>query len=401
MNWQLINSDVIEGLRRLPDASVHCVVTSPPYLWQRDYGVDGQIGLESSVEEYILRLISVFAEVRRVLRPDGTLWVNLGDTYANDTKWGGRSGEKNADSAAGGYQGQRKKRRSGLPPKSLMMIPARFALAMQRADWILRSEIIWHNPIKKPESVQDRPSNDYEKVFLFAQRPRYYYDAEAVKQPCSPKTLTVNTNPVKGDGNGSAGERLNVYMESNGRYHPETRNLRSVWSICSEPNSANHYAAFPSALASICIQAATSEYGCCVACGAPWPRVVEKTKGTPKSFQGSSFTNGKTQAAVNEMKPVGLGPRTMRTETKGWKPSCKCNEWGEQNPCVVLDPFAGTSTTGVAALRLGRRFIGIELSPAYAEISERRLRETERQIYGELFLPLLEQEGRNGHSFNS
>jgi DNA modification methylase len=389
VNWQLINADVIEGLRQLPDASVHCVVTSPPYLWQRDYGVEGQIGLEHAPVEYVLKLISVFAEVRRVLRPDGTLWVNLGDTYANDTKWGGKTGNKNADSAAGGYQGQRKKRHTGLPPKSLMMIPARFAIAMQDADWILRSEIIWHNPIKKPESVQDRPSNDYEKVFLFSQRPHYYYDAEAVKQPCSPKTLTVATNPIKGDGNGSAGERFSAYVEANGRYHPETRNLRSVWSINSEPNSADHYAAFPTALATVCIQAGTSERGCCAACGAPYVRVVEKIKGDPASSNGSSFTKGKTIEAVNGMKPVGQGPRTVQTITKGWVPSCKC-ESGESADCVVLDPFSGTGTTGVSALRLGRRYVGIELNPKDCFHSSARLREAERNAIGDLFLPLQE-----------
>jgi len=391
MNFQIINADVIEGLRRLPDASVHCVVTSPPYLWQRDYGIDGQIGLEATPGEFIAKLVKVFGEIRRVLRLDGTLWVNLGDTYANDTKWGGKSGNKNADSAAGGYQGQRTKRRTGLPPKSLMMIPARFAIAMQDDGWILRSEIIWHNPTKKPESVRDRPSNDYEKVFLFTQRPHYYYDAEAVKQPCSPKTLTVKTNPRKGDGNSSAGERLSAYMETNGRYYPEMRNLRAVWSIPSEPNPALHYAAFPSALPTVCIQAGTSERGCCSVCGRPYVRIIERVKGEPKSFNGSSFAKGKTLEAVNGLSAVGQQPRTVQTLTKGWGPSCGC-AIGDPVPCVVLDPFSGTGTTGEAALKLGREYVGIEVNPKDCLSAETRLLEAERQAYGDLFLPLVKEE---------
>ena len=186
-------------------------------------------------------------------------------------------------------------------------------------------------------------------------------------------------------------------MEANGRYHPETSNLRAVWSIPSEPNPADHYAAFPSALPTVCIQAGTSERGCCATCGAPWLRIVEKVKGQPASVKGSSSTKGKTMRAVNDLSPVGQGERTMRTVTKGWKPGCKC-AGGEPVACVVLDTFSGTGTTGEAALYLGRRYIGIELNPKDCLAAERRLREAERQAYGDLFLPFnnLRHTPRNG-----
>jgi DNA modification methylase len=391
MTWGLINADVIEGLRRLPDASVHCVVTSPPYLWQRDYQCEGQIGKENSIEEYILRLMGVFAEVRRVLRPDGTLWVNIGDGYANDTKWGGRSGNRNTNSDLGGYQ--RARRKSGIPSKSLMAIPARFQVAMIDAGWICRNEIIWHKPTSRPECVQDRCSRDHEQVFLFSKSPKYYYDPEAVKQPASPKTVTVKTSPVKGDGNGSAGDRLNVYQDRNGRYYVEERNLRTVWSIPAEPSDELHYAAFPSALPELCIQAGTSEKGCCAKCGGPWVRVIERRdtgrrQKMADSWETGSGRHGSFHRSGREKGKTGVP--VMVNVTTGWRPSCKCEDAGDPVDCVVLDPFAGKSTTGGVALRLGRRFIGIELSSEYCQMSERRLREAERQAYGDLFLPLQE-----------
>ena len=415
MSWRVINADVIDGLRQLPDESVHCVICSPPYLWQRDYNCDGQIGLEPTIQEYLARLIEVFDEVRRVLRKDGTLWVNIADGYVNDAKCGGASGHKNDDSAAGGYQRTKRSQKTGLPTKTLMAIPARFQIAMIDAGWRCRQEIIWHKPTARPESVQDRCSRDHEMLYLFSKANRYYFDQEAVKQPASPKTLTVKTCPRKGDGTQSAGERWSLYQDTHGQYQVEERNLRTVWSISAEPSNEQHYAAFPTALPTVCIQASTSEKGCCSACSAPWVRLVQKEKGTPKSFNGSSFLGGKTARAVDSFDAangrqhsVGQGPRTMSTQTIGWKSSCECD--AGLSDCLVLDPFAGTSTTGIAALRLGRRFIGIELNPEYAAISERRLREAERNSIGDLFMPAAAHvqqglfamnggvDGHNGHA---
>lgn len=167
----ILHGDALEQLRALPDNSAHCCVTSPPYFGLRDYGVPGQIGLEASVEEYVARLVEVFAEVRRVLRDDGTLWLNLGDSYANDTKWGGNGSgpdSKNYTSGLGGYVGQKAKRHTGLKPKDLIGVPWRVAFALQAAGWWLRSDIIWAKPNPMPESVTDRPTRSHEYLFLLA-----------------------------------------------------------------------------------------------------------------------------------------------------------------------------------------------------------------------------------------
>ncbi len=391
MSFRIINTNVLDGIP-LPDASVHCCVTSPPYLWQRDYGVDGQIGLEDTIEEYLEKIVRVFREVHRVLHPTGTLWVNMGDSYCNDTKWGGTSGGKNEDSRNGGYVGQRRKRKSGLPPKSLIGVPWRVAFALQSDGWILRAENIWHNPCKKPESVNDRPSRDHENVFLFSKRSKYFYDPILVRQPGSPKTLTVRTNPRKGTGVESSGEKLNVYHDRQGRYYPEGRNLSTVWSIATEQNHEPHFAPYPSMLPEICILAGTSEHGCCPRCLSPWVRIVKKHKGENASFNGSDFTGKKTAAAISAIKPIGKKPRTALIETLGWKPSCKC-EKAAPIDCIVFDPFSGTGTTGVAALRNGRDYIGCELNDADCLRTQDKLRTVLRNSVGDLFISQVEQFG--------
>ena len=180
MNRILIG-DVREKLATLDDESVHCVVTSPPYWGLRSYGGEaGMIGLEPTLEAHIEALVSVFRQVWRVLRPDGTLWLNVGDVYANDGKWGGTTGGKHAKELHSEPIG-RAKVKTGLKPKDLMMLPARVALALQADGWWLRSEIIWAKPNPMPESVTDRPTSSHEKIFLLSKAAKYFYDAEAVR----------------------------------------------------------------------------------------------------------------------------------------------------------------------------------------------------------------------------
>ena len=176
----------------LADRSVHCVVTSPPYWNLRDYGVAGQLGLEATPAEYVANIVTVFAEVRRVLRDDGTAWLNLGDSYSQDTKWGGASGGKNYTSAAGGIP--RERWHSGLKPKDMVGIPWRVAFALQDAGWYLRSDIIWSKLNPLPESITDRPAKSHEYVFLLTKQPRYFYDGFAVREAASGADTTGATN---------------------------------------------------------------------------------------------------------------------------------------------------------------------------------------------------------------
>lgn len=195
---RIIQGDSLEMLRELPTESVNCVVTSPPYWGLRDYGVEGQLGLETSLEEYLEHMVDVFREVRRVLRTDGTLWLNLGDSYVNDTKWGGSGSgptSKNYTSGLGGYVGQKAKRHTGLKPKDLAGIPWRVALALQDDGWYLRSDIIWHKSNAMPDPARDRPGKAHEYLFLFSRSPRYFYDGNSVRDDYSRSVWTIPTYP--------------------------------------------------------------------------------------------------------------------------------------------------------------------------------------------------------------
>lgn len=342
MTYELLQGDCLTVLRTLPAGSVNCCVTSPPYFGLRDYGHAGQIGLEPTVKEYVAKLVEVFAEVRRVLRDDGTLWLNLGDSYANDGKWGGATGGKHAVGLHGEPVG-RLRRDTGLKPKDLIGIPWRVAFALQDDGWWLRSDIIWAKPNPMPESVVDRPTKAHEYMFLLAKSERYYYDAEAIKEPSQFRAgnaaTFARTGPVaqhvlpgqsaaqhrperKGKagknsfrGQGSEREGATGPANRDGRdlesvgYGPN-RNRRDVWTVATIPYPGAHFATFPPALIKPCVLA-----GC----------------------------------------PVGG---------------------------TVLDPFAGSGTTLAVSTSLGRNSIGIEISPAYIEMAHRRISETQPALIG-------------------
>lgn len=196
----ILQGDCLDRLRELPDESVHCCVTSPPYWGLRDYGCAGQIGLEKTPQEYVAKMVEVFSEVRRVLRDDGTCWVNLGDCYATGAgrvgacpgggergaKWAGYRGDRDKDPKATGIGPMTQPNRMPLPglkPKDLVGIPWRVAFALQADGWYLRSDIIWHKPSPMPESVTDRPTKSHEYIFMLSKSERYAYDAEAIKEP--------------------------------------------------------------------------------------------------------------------------------------------------------------------------------------------------------------------------
>lgn len=250
MSSTIINADA----RRLPlaDGSVQCVVTSPPYYGLRDYGTSGQIGLEQTPGEYVAALVQVFRDVRRVLRADGVCWLNLGDSYANDDKWGGQTIGKHVHRLHGEPVG-RIKRSTGLKPKDLIGIPWLVAFALQSDGWYLRSDVIWAKPNPMPESVTDRPTKAHEYLFLLTKAARYFYDAHAVAEPAAYQV--DNSRKKSGAYSLDSGRNDGGTHRSGGFITGETRNLRSVWNIATQPYSGAHFATMPPELARRCIKA--------------------------------------------------------------------------------------------------------------------------------------------------
>ena len=515
----------------LADASVQCVVTSPAYWGLRDYGIDGQLGLERTPEEYVERLVQVFREVWRVLRDDGTVWLNLGDSYIA-TRTGG--GAVSRSTLGGGkttqIEAQRRpsKTAAGLKPKDLVGIPWSVAKALQapyytgrirniedriwlacaidaegcifihkrkagqdngqgykrktdgfgaglevantseafvcrcmeiteqgsicyqdkgrnqrlfrwnlrsnqcravlrevypylvakkhearlaigclssgpkaaeaheslkklhngynatidfaapdsvfESGWYLRSDVIWSKLNPMPESVTDRPTKAHEYLFLLSKQQRYFYDADAIKEPGQdwgtrdrkPGSAFVDSTPGRSKQSGGKNCDFSV-----------GRNRRTVWTIPTQPTPEAHFAAFPDALVEPCVLAGTSAHGACAGCGAPWERVVEHEKRPRGDAFGrkavGNFDHGQAGTAYSE---------TVSSKTIGWRPTCECSHDRVQ-PCVVLDPFGGTGTTVKVAQRLGRKGIALELSPEYCRMAREKTWQTARQ--GQMF----------------
>lgn len=377
---RLLLGDVRDRLRDLDRHSVHCVVTSPPYLGLRDYGIEGQIGREPW-QEHIKVQVEVFHEVHRVLHPSGTLWLNYGDAYAQKGGKGCTPEERAANVAraedrgyyTGAFSDQSGWDRAvgtatgGLKPKDLMGMPWRIAFALQEAGWWLRADNIWSKNNPTPEPPRGRPTMAHEYVFLLAKAERYFYDDFAVRVPHS--TQEKRTERIVYDGKS---EKTSTFMPP----HPGGRNLWTVWQFPTQPfpvqGDVEHFATFPEELARICILAGTSEKGCCPACLAPWRRLTEPTE-IARARLGKSYHPHEADhvhGMICGTKAYPAGVETVRTT--GWEPTCQCPTH-EPVPCTVLDPFAGSGTAGVVALRLGRSFVGVELNPDYHRLATRRL----------------------------
>lgn len=363
--------DALSVLRTLPDASVHCCVTSPPYWGLRDYGHEGQMGLERTPEEYVAGMVAVFREVRRVLTDDGTLWLNLGDSY-NAYNGGAGPGSKlsrtqtdQRPQLSTGYGLQCKT----LKPKDLVGIPWRVAFALQADGWYLRQDIVWHKPSPMPESVQDRCTKAHEYVFLLSKSARYYYDIEAVKEQATYAGTEQNfSTPYKHAGRGS-GKRTsgNERIGAPPVVMADTRNRRSVWTIATQPFPGAHFAVMPPDLVEPCILAGTSEEGCCPNCLKPFGRLTARRqlkRERPNALTKRHGDDGTGNACANDVAGVAV-------ETMGWRPSCECQQVA--TPCTVLDPFTGSGTVGMVANRLGRHFVGVELNPVYAAMARERI----------------------------
>ena len=326
MKKKIFCGDALEILSTFPNESVHCCITSPPYWGLRDYGVANQIGLEKTPEEYVSKLVEVFREVGRVLRPDATLWLNLGDSYATVSggmeqlkKMGKDTPQYGAVPYHEGYEGvsQDGKRSSGLKHKDLCGIPWRVAFALQKDGWYLRSDIIWNKPNPMPESVTDRPTKSHEYIFLLTKNSKYFYNADAIKEPAvcgeaRPDAVARDRMFGYSSKNGKLrpskkrGEFSGKYQDMKGREEfraiREFRNKRTVWTITTQPYKGAHFATFPKKLVEPCVLA-----------------------GCPKGG-------------------------------------------------VVCDPFCGSGVTGVVALSLGRSFVGIELNEKYIKLAEERIK---------------------------
>jgi DNA modification methylase len=475
---RILHGDCFTLLKTLPDESVHCVVTSPPYWGLRDYAVPasvwgglegcshvwgpeslrggpgggqgatsqregrssaeiqgrrgdslgqwcqlcqawrGALGLEPTPFLYVEHLVAVFREARRVLRSDGTLWLNLGDSYATGTGDVGRHrDEKRRDNGRPFVNGRGEPQSvptkntvgpmtqpnrmpiAGLKPKDLIMMPARVALALQADGWYLRQDIIWSKPNPMPESVRDRCTKAHEYLFLLAKGESYYYDADAIAEPAVRALEAKYDDSQNGlssseshAGQGSSTRKFRLPSSGNLARKPASargvpidtggssagavagsipwegisRNKRSVWTVPSKPFKEAHFATFPPALIEPCILAGCPAQVCAV-CRAPWIRRVELGEPDKVTTRGQQAWTAETGQRDNS---GGLPHRDRRTE--GFSPSCDCSAQAVGG--TVLDPFGGAGTTGLVADRLQRDAILLELNPEYVAMAERRIR---------------------------
>lgn len=475
--------DVRAGLAMLPDNTIQCVVTSPPYYGLRSYNTNpqvwggarkglcdhtwesvdrriggggysdkstlagftnpntkgramdedshtsssafctscgawcGELGSEPTVEMFVDNLVEVFAAVKRVLRDDGVLWLNVGDSYtgSNGNGYKQTMDKTNRTTGESGNVDLRKRnsRQDTLPEKNLCLIPERLAIALQDDGWYIRSCVAWCKKSAMPESVTDRPSSSWEHVWMCTKKANYYYDSAAVRQEAVGRGGSA-------DDFARSFTKDKVIPNHSDTPHRQNRtptlgtgsaNLRNTWILSPEPFSGmycgtcgilfsgealgktkkrdddgepimlcpgcgtstgwiSHYAAYPTELAALAIKASTSEYGACDTCGAPWRRRIDhKRSPVAKTFNPKHLASDKTGLH----QPGWQKEPSTSTTTTGWEPSCKCIG-SNVIPCLVLDPFMGSGSTAIAALRNKRRVLGTELSPVYADMAEQRIR---------------------------
>lgn len=362
----------------------------------------GQLGMEPTPDLYLEHMVQVFREVRRVLRPDGTLWMNMGDGYAAAGHgWGGGSFSErsNHGEKCGGYKSRKPPACWNLKKKDLIGMPWRLALALQADGWYLRQDIIWHKPAPMPSSCKDRPTTAHEYIFLLSKKERYYYDFVAIMEP-----VTGNAHP-RGRGVNPKAENIPSGWQTGpgshrgliGRYpRPKQnesfsaavtelvshRNKRSVWTIQSRGFKGAHYATFSPELIEPAILAGTSAGGCCRGCGKPYKRLLgpaQPAAGRPsRNKERKQRENFGGLEGDHRHQAFGVPWEPNFRPTLGWAPTCGCDAAGPPVPCIILDPFAGSNTTGMVAEKFGRRWIACDMG--YQDLQEKRTTNVQKEL---------------------
>jgi len=411
--------DAVETLAEMPESSVHTVVTSPPYFGLRDYGVDGQIGLENSLDQYIAELLDVASELRRVLRDDGSWWLNLGDTFAGSGN--GRSMDAEETKESQPPEGRPAPSASSFRAKSKMLVPHRVAIALEDQGWLVRSDAVWVKPNPMPHPVKDRLHEHKEFLFHLTPEPDYWFDLDAIREPAATQ------RPADGNSGGDKTENVDFLPGRDSeepthnferRAHPNGKNPGDILDVPVKSFPEAHFAVYPPELVQTPIKASCPPT-VCAACGTPYERLVEDVpvwERNPENiereqlqralerYKNSDLTEehleairrvGFNDAGYTEVHKVGLGKAgedaedlareakdvlggyfrefaNAAKETDGWQQSCDC-ETEETKPGIVLDPFAGAGTTALVAKDLGRQFVGIDLNPEYIAMAQKRV----------------------------
>lgn len=428
---KIVRGDVLKVLPQWPAKSIHMVVTSPPYYGLRSYGIPETdwpeinyrpmagcpefivpkmtrcLGLENEPHQFIGHMVHIFRQIHRVLRDDGTLWVNMGDCHiahigGKQGKTGQRVGRRHTqesirgqDRSDLGVQAPHRRPVKFLKNKDLVGIPWRLAFALQADGWYLRMDNIWHKRNCMPLSVRDRCTTAHEMVFLLSKKPRYFYDFLAIEEPCSPNTHPrgKGVNP-KAMENEWRNRQNSSFSGSISKGVVLTRNKRSVWDIPTRSYRGAHFATFPESLVQVAIRAGTSEDGVCISCGSPRKRVVKTVhhgeRVVPTGWDtgpGShSGLEGRYRNADTRMGGSNLAKNTAAARATGaphdspfvqkvhshWESTCECAA-ASGGKAVVFDPFMGSGTTAAVAKSLGRDFVGVELNPKYIKLAKGRL----------------------------
>jgi len=402
--------DAAEMLAKMPANSVHMAMCSPPYWGLRDYGVDRQIGLEDSLDAYVGSLLAVADELKRVLRSDGSWWLNLGDSFAGSGGAGGQWTDESHGSARydgdGGNSYNGPLNQSTFRRKSKMLVPHRVAIALQDAGWVVRSDAVWAKPNPMPHPVKDRLNEHKEFLFHLTPEPDYWFDLDAVREPHKDTSIRRTENSYKNSGTPveaypGRSDGASIGTEPEDALHPNGKNPGDVLEVTVKPFPDAHFAVYPPELCEKPIKSTAPEQ-VCGACGTPYTRESDVVE---REVAGGSPAIPEEEAAYNQQSGNHQGDYgdrdgfTQPTEREigPWEQQCDCATDATE-PGIVLDPFAGAGTTCLVAKDHGRRFIGIELNTEYVAMAQKRVGvtvdEPERLLEDDAQTVLVQADGR-------